>query len=175
MRIDKQGPDGMELMAEAAKRLAAFRSREAECEAALEVAKAAKLAAEAALKSARFEVSKADEALRRLVAVGACNDLNCGLHPGVSLIDDPTIPMRWRVALIFLDNPGVSYYAAATRLYPDPHLDKRTAKNRVNAHLSYLKQIGVVTFTEAERNVVDRAKLIEVSGLAIPEEAAVTE
>lgn len=163
MQLDKQGPDGIERMREKFAALETKRKRLSELEAELEATKR--------------DISKTEEDIRLLIAVGECTEANCEVHGATKaclpVVDDPSVPNVWRIAFHWLLRPGTSYYAIAQRIWRDPTLKKMTAKSRVSANLGYLKELGVLVRNHDGIYTVDPVRLVEASGIAIPEEADV--
>ena len=83
-------------------------------------------------------------------------------------LDDKSIPIVWRIAFMLLVDPVLDYQSTAHAIWGP--CDPQTAKNRVNAHLTQLKKSGVIESLGGNRYRVDKAKLVEESGLQLPEE-----
>jgi hypothetical protein len=125
-----------------------------------------------ALRAAEQELLMADARLASLVASGACTAENgCTRDhtvkqppPASAILGDTTIPKIWRIALMLLADPVLNYQKTALQLWGPS--DFKTAKNRVNGHMTYLRKLGVVQTLGSNRFLVDRANLVEKSGLA---------
>ncbi len=155
-------PEGIELIAEAVH--------------AWEAAKAKTATAEVTLHKARAEEAAAVERLRALVAAGRCDHPSDARHgikgvngagpkPLVS-IDDESVPKVWRIGFMLFADPVLDYQGTAERLW-GPGLDKKTAKNRVNAHVTHLKTLGVIETCGSNTFRVNPAKLAEHSGMPV--------
>lgn len=131
---------------------------------------------------AQAEYEAARERLRSLIASGACNASCTNAGPAVTPIiagkpplinlDDPKVAKLWRLAFMLLANPVLDYQATAQRFYKDAP-DALTAKNRVNAHMSQLRKLGIVKSIGERTFEIDRKRLAEKSKIPI-EEAVMT-
>lgn len=94
--------------------------------------------------------------------------------PQARKTNDAEIPKCWRVAFRLLRDPIVDYQAMARELWPNERLDRKTAKNRVNAQLTRLRRdLQVIQRTGSNRYEVNRAKLEELAPCPIPVSAEV--
>jgi hypothetical protein len=71
------------------------------------------------------------------------------------------------VAFQLLEHPELDYQATAEALW-GPGLDAYTAKNRVNAHVSRLRQLGVARSLGSNKFDIDASKLVELSKMSVP-------
>ncbi len=94
------------------------------------------------------------------------------VKPPLYALDDENVPIVWRIAFTLLAHPVLDYQAVAATLW-GPDLDKDKAKNRVNAHMSHLKTLGVVTALGGNRYQVNKELLAKHSKLPVePVEAS---
>lgn len=138
--------------------------------------------AQAALAMAQAEYRVAEANLASLIASGACaadcasldhEHTNGHVTNGavyaparakpLYALTDKAVPKVWRIAFMLLADPILDYaYTSSTLWGP---CSKATAKNRVGAHLTHLKKLGVIKSLGANKYAVDKAKLAEQSGL----------
>ena len=81
------------------------------------------------------------------------------------------IPIVWRIAFQLLADPVMDYQRTAERLW-GLNLNKGVAKNRVNAHITQLRKMGVVTSLGNNRFAVNKELLAKHSKLPMTTEAA---
>jgi hypothetical protein len=145
---------------------------------AVDRAKAKVEDAKKALAKAEAERADAEARLAAIVATGACTKENGCTHPHGSIVapalpritlEDKTVPIAWRIAFMLLENPVLDYQETARRLWGP--LNPTTAKNRVNGHMTILRNRGVVETIGSNRFSVDAAKLAELSGRSTAEVA----
>lgn len=162
MRVTQQ-PDGIDLIVAAARELEAARQQVQE--------------AEAALDEARADEILAFQRLQELVNQGQCagNHAPAQKRPDSgsrssrsSSFDDQRIPIIWRIAFMLLEDPVLDYQRTAERIW-GPGVDKDVAKNRVNAQMARMKNLGVAKTLGSRRYEIDRARLAEASGLPVPD------
>jgi hypothetical protein len=81
-------------------------------------------------------------------------------------LDDEDHPIVWRIAFMLYANPVLDYRATADALW-GPGLSPAKLKNRIGAHLTHLKTLGVVKSVGNNRYEVNAAKLAEHSGMPV--------
>ncbi len=162
----------------------------------LDLAKEKVTQLEGALSAAREDVEKADLRLRELVAHGVCQDdcpppkaVNGAKEAATTDATTVVIPSKkapqkqsvivpedtaicWKIAFRLLENPELDYQGTAEAIW-GPGLDKKVAKNRVNAQVTRLKKLGVASALGGNRLEIDAAKLAELSKIPIPEGSTV--
>lgn len=153
-------------LARVRRRLEAARKRIEVQKRGLEAAKVALTDAEAMLAVA---LAQEKEALERLAAIEAEPPPRAPrprparavapppARPPDPVLKDRSIPIVWRIAIMLLHDPVLDYQSTAEALWGP--LDHRTAKNRVNAHVTQLRRMGVAKTLGGNRFEIDREQL----------------
>lgn len=143
-----------------------------------------------ALIKAKEVETKTEAHLQEVIAHGRCDDdcppiqatngssqptpgLNGStqLRPQQEYVLPPSTPICWRIAFRLLENPELDYQCTAEAIWGSG-LKKMVAKNRVNAQLTRLKTLRVIDSLGGNRYKVNVAKLVELSKIPVPPEAA---
>jgi hypothetical protein len=80
-----------------------------------------------------------------------------------------TAAICWRLGFQLLENPELDYQATAEAIW-GPGLDKTVAKNRVNAHVTRLRQLGIARSLGGNRFEINATRLAELSKTHAPGE-----
>ena len=72
----------------------------------------------------------------------------------------------WRIAFQLLDNPELDYQATAEAIW-GPGLNKTVAKNRVNGHVTRLRQLGIARSLGSNLFEINAIRLAEVSKIPL--------
>jgi len=158
----------------------------AERETVVELKRAELADAEQALALAKTEHSRSEARLVLLVMAGTCCSMgspSCKhghaptksneIAPGgsdapakpkpVVALDDATVPIKYRIASMLLADPVLDYQRTAAAIWGP--LEKKVAKNRVNAQMQTLRRDGIVRTLGSNEFSVDRDRLLEKSGI----------
>jgi hypothetical protein len=169
MKVSEQ-PVGIDLVREAVHKLDASEKRIADQEAVVAQKRANLASEEAVLAKLRAEHAQAEQRLADLISTGSCAHHHDHVDPSnivnpIVALEDKSVPIKWRIACMLLVDPILDYQETAARLWGSS--DKRTNKNRVNAHIQQLRRLGVLRTLGSNKFEVDRAKLAELSGLPV--------
>lgn len=190
MRADTT-PTGIERIKEAVHQSDRLAGIVSEKQAVVDQKRAELVEAENDLAKARGAHATAERVLAELVASGGCTPENgCspdhpihmpepkpnGVAPkpnGVSAaatprpkpqyaLDDKSVPVLWRIGFMLLADPVLDYFGTAEVIW-GPGLSKAIAKNRVNANIAQLRNLGVVTALGNNTFKVNREMLAKKS------------
>jgi hypothetical protein len=76
----------------------------------------------------------------------------------------------WQIAVAIVDGVPINYVGIAEKIWGP--INERDARNKLSSHLSHMRRLGVVSVIGHDMYRVDRARLVERSGLQIPVEGA---
>ena len=145
----------------------------------LDEAKARHAEAVQAADAASAEVEKLEGQLDQFLAAGRCEENHLtpapaskpGLpkpgDPAYPALEDKSVKKCWRIAFQLWRDPVLDYQYVAEKIW-GPKVDKTTAKNRVNAHMTSLKNDGVVVAKGSNVFEVNPDKLAEKSHIPVP-------
>jgi hypothetical protein len=158
--VKGENPTGIDLVLQYADEIRRCRTDLAEKEAQREEA-------EKAVVRAQGAVAAAERRLAELMSVGVCSSENCGSNHRQTqrlqyALNDESVPVVWRIGFMLAANPHLDYFGTAEAIW-GPGLDKKVAKNRVNANIAQLRKLGVATALGKNTFQFDREMLTKRS------------